>query len=132
MSVRIRLARNGSKKRPVYAIVVATSDAPRDGRFIEKIGTLNPLAPKGDAGRLLIDVERARHWLRKGAVPSERAAACLEDAGIRKASLRFNPEKARPKQKMAERAARDAAPVEAAKASDGVTAASEESTSLAG
>lgn len=81
MSLKIRLARGGTKKRPFYRIVVADSRSPRDGRFIEKIGTYNPMLPK-DAQRVTLDAERAKHWLGHGATPSERVQFFLADAGL--------------------------------------------------
>lgn len=82
MSVRIRLSRGGSKKRPFYRIVIADQRAPRDGRFIEKIGYYNPLLPKEHAERVVVNEERAKHWLSKGAQPTDRLARMLGDLGI--------------------------------------------------
>ncbi len=82
MATRIRLARGGSKKRPFYRIVVADSRAPRDGKFIEKIGTYNPLVQKGDAQRVVLNTERAKHWLSVGAVPSERILSFFNEAKL--------------------------------------------------
>lgn len=82
MATRIRLARGGAKKRPYYRIVVADVRAPRDGKYIEKIGAYNPMLPKGDANRVVIDLERAKYWLGTGAQPSERVEHFLRDAGL--------------------------------------------------
>src|SRR3546814_8072794 len=81
MSLKIRLARGGTKKRPFYRIVIADSRSPRDGRFIEKIGTYNPMLAR-DAERVTLDTERAKHWLSNGATPSDRVALFLADAGL--------------------------------------------------
>ena len=83
MAVSIRLSRGGAKKRPYYRIVVANSRAPRDGSFIEKIGTYNPLLAKDDAKRVVLDVERAKHWVSVGAQPTDRVARFLDAAGIK-------------------------------------------------
>jgi small subunit ribosomal protein S16 len=82
MSVRIRLARGGAKKRPVYRIVATHSRSPRDGRFLEKLGTYNPLLPNDHPERVRLDEERVRHWLSHGAQPSDRVARFLDGAGI--------------------------------------------------
>ncbi len=105
MPVVIRMARAGAKKRPYYHIVVADSRAPRDGRFIERIGTFNPLAPREDTSRLKLDLEKAKSWLAKGAQPSDRIMRFLDEAGLMKRTARNNPEKAKPKKKAQERAA---------------------------
>jgi small subunit ribosomal protein S16 len=103
MSVKIRLARGGTKKRPFYRIVVAESRYARDGRFIEKIGTYNPMLPK-DVQRVTLDVERAKHWLGNGATPSERVAFFLADAGlVAKPGQRQQSKKHLPKAKAQER-----------------------------
>jgi small subunit ribosomal protein S16 len=109
MSLSIRLARGGAKKRPYYRIVVADSRAPRDGRFIEKIGTYNPLLPKDAAERITLDADRAKHWLGVGAQPTDRVARFLDAAGLRARAARNNPEKAQPGQKAKERAEERAA-----------------------
>ena len=80
MAMKIRLARGGSKKRPFYRIVAADSRMPRDGRFIEKLGTYNPLLPKDSEERVKMDVERVQYWMSKGAQPSARVAKLLKDA----------------------------------------------------
>ena len=97
MSLVIRLARAGTKKRPVYHIVVADSRSPRDGRFIERLGYFNPLLPKEKAERLKFDVEKAQAWMKKGAQPSDRVSRFLDAAGVLKREKRNNPEKAIPR-----------------------------------
>jgi small subunit ribosomal protein S16 len=104
MTVAIRLARGGSKKRPYYRIVVADSRNARDGRFIEKLGTYNPLLAKDSPERVKIDAERVSHWLSVGAQPSDRVARFLDAAGIRERAARNNPKKAEPGEKAKERA----------------------------
>jgi small subunit ribosomal protein S16 len=113
MSVVIRLARAGTKKRPVYHIVVADSRFPRDGRFIERLGYFNPLLPKENTDRLKFDIEKAKSWLAKGATPSDRILRFLDAAGIRKRPARNNPERALPRK---ERKARAEAAAKAAQA----------------
>jgi small subunit ribosomal protein S16 len=109
MSLKIRLARRGAKKRPFYAIVVADSRSPRDGRFIEKIGTYNPMLPK-DSGqsRWVLDVEKAKAWLAKGALPTDRVLRFFDAEGLMKRAARSNPKKGEPGQKAKERAAEKA------------------------
>ncbi|WP_156678812.1 30S ribosomal protein S16 [Sphingomonas profundi] len=104
MSVAIRLARGGAKKRPYYRIVVANSRDARDGRFIEKIGTYNPLLAKDDEKRVVLDAERAKHWLSVGAQPTDRVARFLDAAGLKERSARSNPSKGKPGEKAVERA----------------------------
>ncbi|MBV9014679.1 MAG: 30S ribosomal protein S16 [Alphaproteobacteria bacterium] len=105
MSLKIRLARGGAKKRPFYAIVVADSRSPRDGRFIEKLGTYNPMLDRGHAERVTLKEERIKHWLGVGALPSDRVARFLGDAGIiEKPAVRGTPQKSTPKAKAQERA----------------------------
>src|SRR5690349_7640457 len=120
MAVAIRLARGGSKKRPYYRIVVADSRNARDGRFIEKLGTYNPLLAKDSPERVKIDAERVSHWLSVGAQPSDRVARFLDAAGIRERAARNNPKKAEPgekaKERIEERAAKLAEAEEAAAA----------------
>lgn len=116
MSVKIRLARGGSKKRPFYSIVIADIRAPRDGRFIEKIGTFNPLLAKDDENRIVLDADRAKHWLDHGAQPTDRVLRFLDAAGIAKREARNNPNKAKPGKKAEERASEKAAAAEAAAA----------------
>ena len=116
MALKIRLSRGGTKKRPVYAIVVADSKSPRDGRFIEKLGFYNPLLPRDHAERLKFDADKAKVWLSKGALPSDRVHRFFADAGLVKPIVRNNPQKATPKAKAQERlkAATAAASAEAA------------------
>jgi small subunit ribosomal protein S16 len=97
MSLVIRLARAGTKKRPVYHVVVADSRSPRDGRFIERLGHFNPLMPKDNADRLKFDIEKAQAWIKKGAQPSDRVLRFLDAAGVAKRDKRNNPEKAIPR-----------------------------------
>jgi small subunit ribosomal protein S16 len=111
MSVKIRLSRGGTKKRPYYYIVVAEATSPRDGRYIEQIGTHNPLLKKDNADRVKLNVERVKHWLRVGAQPTDRVLRFLDAAGLSKREARNNPTKAKPRKK---RAAREAAAGEAA------------------
>ncbi len=119
MSLRIRLARAGAKKRPFYRIVVADSRSPRDGRYIEKIGTYNPLLPRDSAERIKFDTDRVKHWLSHGALPTDRVLRFFDDAGLMKRDARLNPEKAKPGKKRLEREeAKAAAEVEKAKAAE--------------
>ena len=104
MATSIRLSRGGSKKRPYYKIVVADSRSPRDGRFIERIGSYNPLLAKDNPERVKLDGERAAHWLSVGAQPSDRVARFLDAAGIKERAARNNPNKAVPGEKAKERA----------------------------
>ena len=104
MAMKIRLARGGSKKRPFYRIVAADSRMPRDGRFIEKLGTYNPLLPKYSEDRVKMDFERVQHWLSQGAQPTDRIARMLEAAGLRDKATRNNPNKGTPGKKAQERA----------------------------
>ena len=97
MPVVIRLARAGTKKRPVYHVVAADSRYPRDGRFIERLGHFNPLMPKDNADRLKLDLDKVKAWLAKGAQPSDRVARFLDAAGVKKRTPRNNPEKAVPR-----------------------------------
>ena len=104
MSLSIRLTRGGAKKRPYYRIVVADSRSPRDGRFIEKIGSYNPLLAKDSPERVKLDGDRARHWLSVGAQPTDRVARFLDAAGVRERAARNNPKKAEPGENAKERA----------------------------
>ena len=105
MSLKIRLARGGAKKRPYYSIVVADSRSPRDGRFIEKLGTYNPMLDRGRADRVTLKAERIQHWLGAGALPTDRVARFLGEAGlIEKPAIPDNPVKAQPKARAQERA----------------------------
>jgi small subunit ribosomal protein S16 len=97
MPVVIRLARAGTKKRPVYHVVAADSRFPRDGRFIERLGYFNPLMPKDNAERLKLDMDKVKAWLAKGAQPSDRVMRFLDAAGVKKRQTRNNPEKAVPR-----------------------------------
>ncbi len=119
MSVAMRMARGGSKKRPYYKIVIADIRAPRDGKFIERIGSYNPLLAKDDEKRVILDLDRAKHWLSVGAQPSDRVARFLDAAGVLKREARNNPNKAKPGEKATERleekAEKAAAAEEAAK-----------------
>jgi small subunit ribosomal protein S16 len=109
MAMKIRLARGGSKKRPFYAIVATDSRMPRDGRFLEKLGTYNPLLAKDDEKRIVMDMDRVNHWLGLGAQPTDRVARFLEAAGVRPKAARANLKAAVPGKAMAERAAKKAA-----------------------
>ena len=112
MPLKIRMARAGAKKRPQFRVVVADSRFPRDGRFIEKLGTYNPMLPKDSKERVQLDLERVKHWLSKGAQPSDRVMRFLDAAGLMKRKPRNNPEKAIPrkeKKAVAEAAAAAAA-----------------------
>ncbi len=114
MALKIRLARGGAKKRPFYRVVVADSRSPRDGRFIDKLGTFDPLKPKDAADRLVLDADKAKDWIAKGAQATDRVARLLESVGVGKREPRNNPQKAQPKKKAQERAAAAAAAAEAA------------------
>lgn len=127
MSVKIRLSRGGAKKRPHYAIVVADSRYPRDGRFIEKIGTFDPMRPKDAADRLILDAEKAKAWLAKGALPTDRVERFLEQHGLWTRKTRHNPEKMKPKKKAQERL--DAAAAAAAEAAEKAAAPAPEAAS---
>lgn len=120
MATSIRLSRGGSKKRPYYRIVVADSRAPRDGKFIERIGSYNPLLAKTDEKRVVLDVERAKYWVENGAQPTDRVARFLDAAGVKERAARSNPTKGEPGQKAKDRAEDKAAKLaeaeEAAKA----------------
>ena len=116
MPVVIRMARAGTKKRPVYHIVAADSRSPRDGRFIERLGYFNPLLPKEQTERLKLDMDKVQAWIKKGAQPSDRVMRFLDAAGVAKREKRNNPEKAVPRKE------RKAAKEEATKAADAVKA----------
>src|SRR3954454_15257114 len=128
MAVAIRLSRGGSKKRPYYRIVVADSRNARDGRFIEKVGTYNPLLAKDSPERVKLDADRIEHWLGVGAQPSDRVLRFLDAAGIRERAARNNPQKAEPgekaKERVEQRAAKEAEAAEAAAAPQQETEAS--------
>ncbi|POF32885.1 30S ribosomal protein S16 [Roseibium marinum] len=103
MATKIRLARGGSKKRPYYRIVIADIRAPRDGRFIEKVGSYDPMLPKDSEDRVKLDVERIQYWLNTGAKPTDRVHRFLDAAGLLKRDARNNPKKAEPGAKAKER-----------------------------
>jgi small subunit ribosomal protein S16 len=120
MSISMRLSRGGSKKRPYYKIVVANSRAPRDGKYLEQIGTYNPLLAKDSGERVKINEERAKHWLSVGAQPTDRVARFLDAAGLKERKATVNPKKGEPGEKAKDRAEEKAAKIaeaeEAAKA----------------
>ena len=105
MPLKIRLARAGAKKRPYYHIVIAQSDSPRDGKFIERVGHFNPILPSEHAERMKLNEERCKHWLSVGAQPTDRVARFLDAAGLFKRAAKHNPEKLKPRKKTVERAA---------------------------
>jgi small subunit ribosomal protein S16 len=109
MSLKIRLTRAGAKKRPYYRIVIADSRSPRDGRFIEKVGSYDPMKKKDDPARVTLETEKVQAWLAKGAQPTDRVLRFLDAAGLMKREARNNPEKAQPGKKAQERAAARAA-----------------------
>lgn len=129
MSISMRLSRGGSKKRPYYKIVVANSRAPRDGKYLEQIGTYNPLLAKDSGERVKINEERAKHWLSVGAQPTDRVARFLDAAGLKERKASVNPKKGEPGEKAKERAEEKAAKLaeaeEAAKAAAEAPAAEE-------
>jgi small subunit ribosomal protein S16 len=136
MSVKIRLSRAGSKKRPYYHIVVAAATSPRDGKFIDVIGAFNPMLPKDSADRVKLDAAKAAEWMKKGAQPTDRVLRFLDKAGVAKRDARNNPNKALPGKKRLEReklavdaaakvAAAEAAKVEAAAAAAAAAAPAE-------
>ena len=116
MPVVLRMARAGTKKRPVYHIVAADSRAPRDGRFIERLGFFNPLLPKDKEERLKLDMDKVKSWIAKGAQPSDRVMRFLDAAGVAKREKRNNPERAIPRKE------RKAAKEEANKAAEAAKA----------
>ena len=122
MAISLRLSRGGAKKRPYYRIVAADSRKPRDGKYLEQIGTYNPLLAKDDEGRVKLNEDRARYWLGVGAQPSDRVARFLDAAGIREREARNNPQKAEPgekaKERAEEKAAKEAEAEEAKKAAE--------------
>jgi small subunit ribosomal protein S16 len=121
MAMKIRLARGGSKKRPFYRIVAADSRMPRDGRYIEKLGTYNPLLAKDDENRVQMNVERVQHWMSQGAQVTDRVSRMLEAAGIIAKKERANLKKGEPHKK-----AKDRAEEKAAKAAEAAAAPAEE------
>ena len=119
MSLKIRMSRAGTKKRPFYHIVIADSRSPRDGRFIERLGYFNPLLPKEKTERVRLDVEKVKAWLAKGALPTDRVLRFLDAAGVMKREQRNNPNRAVPRKERkarAEEAAKAAAAAAAAPA----------------
>jgi len=122
MAVAIRLSRGGAKKRPYYRIVVADSRAARDGKYLEQIGTYNPMLPKDSEERVKLNEDRARHWLSVGATPSDRVHRFLDAAGILERAPKNNPKKGEPgeaaKERAEEKAAKEAEAAEAAKAAE--------------
>lgn len=114
MALSMRLSRGGSKKRPYYRIVVADARSPRDGKFIEKIGTYNPLLAKDDAKRVVLDTDRAKHWLSVGAQPTDRVARFLDVTGVKERAAKNNPNKGKPGEKAVERAEEKAEKLKAA------------------
>ncbi len=131
MSVRIRLSRGGSKKRPFYKVVAADQRAPRDGRFIERLGSYNPLLPKDHADRFVIDEERVKYWLSKGAQPTERLEKLLSKLGLVNApKIHEQPKKSAPKAKTVERMkAKEEKAAAAAEAAASAEAPAEEAAS---
>lgn len=122
MAIAMRLSRGGAKKRPYYRIVVADSRSPRDGKYLEQIGTYNPVLPKGDENRVKLNEDRARYWLGVGAQPTDRVARFLDAAGVKERAARVNPKKGEPGAKAKDRAEERAAKIveaeEAAKAAE--------------
>ena len=117
MSVKMRLSRGGSKKRPYYYVVIANATSPRDGKYIEQIGTFNPLLKKDNPERMKLKEDRVKHWLGVGAQPTDRVMRLLDAAGLAKRTASNNPEKAKPKKKAQERtAAAETAKAKAAEA----------------
>lgn len=121
MTVKIRLSRGGAKKRPYYYVVAANSASPRDGRYIEQVGTFDPMLKRDDPNRVKLDVDRCRHWLSVGAQPTDRVARFLDAAGLMKREASNNPQKGKPRKKRLEReaAAAEKAKEAAEKAAEG-------------
>jgi small subunit ribosomal protein S16 len=123
MSLKIRMARGGAKRRPFYRIVVADSRSPRDGKFIEKIGTYDPMLKSDDPKRVILNAERVKHWLSVGATPSERVARFLGNADLApKPAIPVRPKKSAPRKKAQERAQGGAGEAPAAGAASGAAA----------
>jgi small subunit ribosomal protein S16 len=114
MAAKIRLSRGGAKKRPYYYVVVAHSASPRDGRYIEQIGTFDPMLKKDNPERVKLNLDRCKHWISVGAQPTDRVARLLDGAGVLKREARNNPQKSQPKKKAQERAAAKAKAAEEA------------------
>jgi small subunit ribosomal protein S16 len=131
MALSIRLSRGGSKKRPYYRIVVADARSPRDGKFIEKIGNYNPLLAKDSAERIVLDTDRAKHWLGVGAQPTDRVARFLDAAGVKERAARNNPNKGKPGEKATERAEERAEKLKAAQEAAATPAEGEAATAEA-
>jgi len=129
MAIALRLSRGGAKKRPYYRIVVADSRSPRDGKYLEQIGTYNPLLAKDDPARVKLDEDRARYWVGVGAQPSDRVARFLDAAGIKERAARNNPQKGEPGEKAKERVEEKAAKL--AEAEESAKAAEEEANAPA-
>lgn len=129
MSISIRLSRGGAKKRPYYRIVVANSRSPRDGKYLEQIGTYNPLLAKDSPERVKLIEDRARYWLGVGAQPTDRVARFLDAAGVLERAARNNPKKGEPGEKAKERAEERAAKI--AEAEEAARAAEEEAKAAA-
>jgi small subunit ribosomal protein S16 len=108
MTVKLRLSRGGAKKRPYYYVVAAQGTSPRDGRYIEQVGTYNPMLQRDNPDRVKLNIERCKHWLSVGAQPTDRVARLLDAAGLAKREARNNPEKGKPKKKRLEREAAEA------------------------
>jgi len=125
MALKIRLARGGSKKRPYYRIVIADVRMPRDGRFIEKVGSWNPMLAKDDENRVTLDEERIKYWIGHGAKPTDRVLRFLDAAGIMKRKARNNPDKAKWGKKRTERHEEKQAAIKAAKEAAAAEAAGE-------
>jgi small subunit ribosomal protein S16 len=121
MALKIRLARGGSKKRPYYHVVLADARSPRDGRFLENLGSWNPMLAKDDEKRVQLNAERIKHWIDQGAQPTDRVLRFLNEAGVAKREAKNNPEKAKPGKRAQERAAE-----KAQKAADAAAATSAE------
>lgn len=114
MSVKLRLSRGGTKKRPYYYVVVTPATSPRDGRYIEQVGIFNPMLKKDSPDRVKLDVDRCKHWLSVGAQPTDRVARFLDAAGLMKREASNNPNKAKPRKKRMEREAAEAEKAKAA------------------
>lgn len=127
MSVKLRLARGGAKKRPYYYIVAAHSTSPRDGRYIEQVGTYDPMLKKDNPERVRLNEERCKYWLSVGALPTDRVSRFLDAAGLAKRDAKNNPDKAKPKKKAQERmkAAEEAAAAAKAAAAEAAAAPAE-------